>query len=360
MWGASPLGRLECDLGLEGGAPGGPAERPEEGRTEGERQDDGHQGPAEIPAEGRGQAVRDETGQVGGDAGVRVEGDVRGEGAHEGPAGHVHGGAVGEGGEEAVRREEADLGPAPRPLGARQQARAHREPAHRQHLERHPRSHPTGEQGGREHRDVAEREAEAGAEDPPAEHHQEEHRLDAGRPRADRSECGAGRGEYPEHGHGLGAEPRLRDRRRDHRDEEDEESREEPGGVLGVRADPGGGRGEEGPAEGDDAHGADQSQGEQGTGAQAYGSGHGRAFLTWVTVSHRCGARILLTCGAKEGEAVMTSAAGPSAITSPSASRITRWASSAASSTSWVANMIAWPVAASSLSSWTRRALAAY
>ena len=48
------------------------------------------------------------------------------------------------------------------------------------------------------------------------------------------------------------------------------------------------------------------------------------AERTCGTVSHGCGARIFATCGAKAGDAVTTSAVGPSATISPSASTTTR------------------------------------
>lgn len=54
-----------------------------------------------------------------------------------------------------------------------------------------------------------------------------------------------------------------------------------------------------------------------------------------------------------------TSAVRPSATGSPSARITTRWASSAASSTSWVARMMAWPAVARSRRTDTKRDLAA-
>ena len=77
-----------------------------------------------------------------------------------------------------------------------------------------------------------------------------------------------------------------------------------------------------------------------------------------ATVSHGSGCRILDTWGANAGEAVTTSAVGPSATTSPSANTIVRAAASAASSTSWVATMIVTPTAARSSNMATSRALA--
>ncbi len=65
------------------------------------------------------------------------------------------------------------------------------------------------------------------------------------------------------------------------------------------------------------------------------------AAATSSTVSHGSGDRILATCGANIGDDVTTWLVGPSATTSPSARMTTRSATSATSSTSWVARTTA-------------------
>ncbi len=79
------------------------------------------------------------------------------------------------------------------------------------------------------------------------------------------------------------------------------------------------------------------------------------ASATCSTVSHGSGWSTLATCGAKAGDDTTTSAVGPSATTSPSASTTTRWATRATNSTSWVATTTARPSAASSARRAVRR-----
>src|SRR5665647_2804529 len=74
------------------------------------------------------------------------------------------------------------------------------------------------------------------------------------------------------------------------------------------------------------------------------GAGHeaSSAAATSATVSQGCGCITLATWGAKAGEPASTAAAGPSVTTSPSAMTMTLSASSATSSTSWVATRTPW------------------
>ncbi len=120
-------------------------------------------------------------------------------------------------------------------------------------------------------------------------------------------------------------------------------------GASAEWASPEPGVGEQRPAEGDHADRTHQREREDGTGAEAH-----RTVLVVIaalpgprpeTVSQGWGARILATCGAKAGDETTTSAVGPSATISPSARITTRWASSAASSTSCVASTMRVPLA---------------
>ena len=67
------------------------------------------------------------------------------------------------------------------------------------------------------------------------------------------------------------------------------------------------------------------------------------AATTSLTLSHGCGDITFATCGANDGEDSSTSKVVPSATMSPSAMKITLLASSATSSTSWVASRTALP-----------------
>src|SRR6056297_3284626 len=133
---------------------------------------------------------------------------------------------------------------------------------------------------------------------------------------------------------------------------------------------------EERPAESDDADDGGEGDGDRrsqadgnrtrgalvvrasgGRCAHAVPSKLSSARWTCPTVSHGWGLSTLLTCGANIGEEVTTCEVGPSATTSPSARMTTRVATSAASSTSCVANTIACPASARSVKMAASRAL---
>ena len=66
---------------------------------------------------------------------------------------------------------------------------------------------------------------------------------------------------------------------------------------------------------------SEASVGEASVGEASVGEASCNASRTCATVSHSCGARIFVTCGAKEGEETTTSADGPTAevvVSSPS------------------------------------------
>lgn len=75
LWEPSLARSVECDLGLEGGAAGGPAQRLKQRRTDGQGQYRGEHRPAQVPAERGGQTVGEEADQVVRQRIARLEGD---------------------------------------------------------------------------------------------------------------------------------------------------------------------------------------------------------------------------------------------------------------------------------------------
>ena len=158
--------------------------------------------------------------------------------------------------------------------------------------------------------------------------------------RAERAQRRPGRGQHAEHRDRLRVQAGVGDRR------DDDRRRAAAAARRTARARPAAWAvtaeaavGEERPAEGGDADRADEGEGGDGAGAEPDGTDPAKAGRAGgvgppvharprgvqgrrapaATVSHGCGARILATCGAKDGEETTTSAVGPSATTSPSA-----------------------------------------
>ena len=265
---------VECDRRLEGRSAGGPAQRLEERGAEREGQDDGEQrrGPGPSRGTSPGSTRGSGPGWRGADRPGRRRCPRPGPPMKGQPAGS-----------SPCRRRRPRRKPYAASISTSARPRSRSGPGSSPApMVNQPIASiwngihgpdPAREQRGREHRDRAEDEAEARAEDPAAQHHQEEHRLQAGRARAERPQRGARRGQHAQHRHRLGV--RARTRRSSPR-------RRRPAGAAAprrARARPARGRspewavGEQRPAEGDHPDRADQGEGGDGAGAEADGAG---------------------------------------------------------------------------------------